>query len=368
MSLDTEPRASERAESLRAPQIMPDEPFYRRGEQARRWGAMLLLVGVVWLVFALSARGSLFGLGIGFVERSQQIPAQTFAVERVVVNGMNDDVEIVGWGGEGIKVEGTEHGYGWNGDAATAALERLEVVVEQRGDTLTVEVRRPGGINSVIGRSSYAELRISLPEGAQAEASVVSGNLSFGELRSDLTLSTVSGEIAGADSEGSLSINTTSGDVELRDHRGALAVESVSGDIQAEGAIERPQVKTVSGDVSLNGVSGPVALSTISGELEVQDARDAQLTLESTSGDIEFGGVLGGGASRISNISGDVSLQLEDAADLLLEATTTSGDLSADLPLRDLVQERRRLSGQLGDGAAALSISTTSGDVEVEGE
>ena len=45
-----------------------------------------------------------------------------------------------------------------------------------------------------------------------------------------------------------------------------------------------------------------------------------------------------------------------------------SGDLESDLQLQGVEQERRRLSGSLGDGEASLTISSTSGDISVSEE
>jgi DUF4097 and DUF4098 domain-containing protein YvlB len=351
---------------------LPDEPFYRepaRGEQSRRWGSILLVLGVVWLVFAIGSRGSLFGLGLGLVERSAALPAQSFTATRVVVSGFNDDIELVGWGEGEIQLEGERHGFGWNGGAAEDALEGVEVLATQSGDTLTIEVRRPGSLGRIVGRGPYADLRISIPAGVAVEASTASGELVAEGLRGDLSLGTVSGQIESDGTAGALAISTTSGDADVRDHRGPLTVSSVSGEIRAGGDLADPQVETVSGDVVLEGVRGDVTVSSISGDIAIDAARDARLNLESTSGDISVdGGLAADAESAISNISGDVTLMLPADAGLRLDASTVSGDLSADLPLRDLVEERRRLSGRIGDGAAALTISTTSGDVTLEGE
>lgn len=347
---------------------MPDEQYYsERGEQGRRWGAILLVAGVVWLVFELTSRGSLFGMGLGFVERSRPIAPQTFTVERVVVSGVNDDIELVGTDGEEVLVEGTIHGFGWNGGSAQSALDQIDVVVEQRGRTLNVEVRRPRTLTAFIGRAPYVELRLALPPGLRIEASTVSGDLALAEVEADGKLSTVSGTIVADQTRGDLTVSTTSGEIELADHSGPLALNSISGDMTASGEIERPRVETVSGDVELAGVSGPAEVSSISGSILIDDARAARLKLESTSGDIEVaGGLLAGEASTITNISGDVTVALDNPRDLRLEVSTISGDLESDLDLRDLVSERRRLAGVVGDGSASLIISTTSGDVSVQ--
>jgi hypothetical protein len=362
MRTENEPRVVQRAEA--AP-VVPDEPHYRRGEQARRWGALLLVVGVVWLVFALAARGSL--APFGFAERSQPIPPQSFRAERVVISGVGDRVELVSSRGDEVRVEGEKHGFGWSGGAATESLERLQVIVTEQGDTLAIEVRRPSF--SGIGRSPYAELRVALPAGVAAEATLVSGDVRAEAVQGDLRLTTVSGAVDAQDTAGSLTVRTTSGDVQLAEHRGALDVETTSGDIAAGGALERTHVSTISGDVRLDGTSGPVEARSISGDLSVREARDSSLKVESTSGDVAFEGALADGApSAISNISGDVELRLSRPNDLRLDLSTLSGDLRADLPLRDVAQDRRSLRGSLGAGATAVSVSTTSGDITVSGE
>lgn len=363
MNTQLDPRVSPPTPQPAPPAPLPDEPYYRRGEQARRWGGILLLIGVVWLVFALGSRAPLFG--VGFVERTATTGPQSYAVERVVVTGVADNVELVGWSGDEVQVEAVKHGFGWNGGAAQEALEQLEVIFTPQGETLTIEVRRP--IGAIIGRGPYADLRIALPAGAAVEARVVSGEIAVEEVRGELTLGSVTGDMATEDTQGSLTISTTSGDVEVRDHNGPVVAESVSGDVELVGALESPRVQTVSGDAALEGVTGRAELSSISGNLRVAGDQLEALSLESTSGDIAVeAGLAEGSASQISNISGDVAVTLFSPESLRLDVSTTSGDLSSDLP--GLSEERRSLRGTIGAGGADLTINTTSGDVTVSEE
>jgi hypothetical protein len=334
MQTDTSPRPA-----------TPEEAYYRGGP-ARRWGVLLLAVGVIWLVFELTSRGSVFGLGLGFMERSADTPAQSFTAARLVVRGANDNVYIDRAPGHSVTVASVRHGFGWNADSARAATDRLEVQITQSGDTLTVEVRR-NGFSGFIGRAPYVDLRVGVPDGLALDVQTVSGDLRASGLRASGSLATVSGDIAMADSSGQLSVSST------------------SGDVQMSGAFSGPRVQTVSGDIWLEGASGPLYARTISGDIQLRGLRDAQLDLETTSGDVEATGALAG---TISTISGDVQLRLPSASDLVLDMSTVSGDLSSDLELRDTQQDRRRLSGTLGAGEATLKISTTSGDVKVDGE
>ncbi len=345
------------------PAPVPDEPYYRRGEQSRRWGVLLVLLGVVLLVFALSSRVPLFG--IGFIERTARIEAQSFAAERVVLSGGSDKVELVGWNGDEVQVEAIKHGFGWSAGAANAALAQLDVAVTPRGDTLFIEVRRP--IGTVIGRAPYADLRIALPADVAVEASVLGGDIDAQAVAGDLTLRTVSGDIATRDTSGGLVLSTTSGDLEVRDHRGSVTAESVSGDMRLTGDLQDARVKTVSGDVRLDGATGRIEATSISGDVYVAGSGLAALTLESTSGEIEAViGLAEQASARISSISGDVEVRLPRPVSLRLDVSTTSGDISTNLD--GLTAERRSLRGSIGEGGASLTISTGSGDVEVRGQ
>lgn len=344
MTTDYEPRPTPPAQPA-PPAPLPDEPYYRRPEQARRIGALLLLVGVVWLVFALAARGPLFSLG--FVERSAPIPAQSFAVERVVIAGVNDEITLVAADGDAVRLSGQKYASSWSGGSADGALGQLELVVEERGGTLRVELRRPN--ISAIGGAPYAELRVEVPAGVAVEAEVVNGEIVAAGLRGDVRLATVSGDIDSEDSVGALEVTTTSGDVSFSDHSGPFVADSTSGDVYADGALDSPRVTTVSGDVELAGVRGAAELRSISGDLSLSDGEDVSLMLESTSGDIEFAGALARGVeSSIANISGDVRVALDDD-DVRVEISGAGGD-----------------DATLGEGSTLLRISNTAGDVEVE--
>lgn len=364
MKINADPRATPpRPEQPLPPAQPPDEPYYRRGEQARRWGGVLVLIGLVWLVFAIGSRAPLFGVGL--VERSASTGSFLAGAQRVVVVGGPDNVAIVGGDEEGVRVEAVKYGFGLSAGAADEALSQLEVDFTQQGDTLLVEVRRPLG--AVLGRAPYADLRIALPPGAAAEARLVSGDIEVSDVAGDLALTTVSGGLATDDTRGSMTLSTTSGDLEVRDHSGPVSAESVSGDVRLEGDLTSPAVKTVSGEARVDGAGGRAELTSISGGLSVAGAGLEALTVESTSGDIEARvGLAGGSTSRISNISGDVRVRLEEPVDLRLEATTSSGEIDSEFDGLD--EERRSLRGTLGDGGAELTISTTSGDIEVRGD
>ncbi|EFO81510.1 hypothetical protein OSCT_0654 [Oscillochloris trichoides DG-6] len=320
---------------------MPDEPFYHRA-QSRRWGGLLLLLGLVWLVFELTSRSAIFAFAL--VEEQVTTPPQSFSVTRVVVRGLDDHVTLSHADGDQVTLTALRHGFGWNSNAARSALQRIDLQVEQQGTTLHVDVQHLGGIPILFGRTPYADVQLAIPTGTSLDVETVSGEVRGEGLRATGSLGTVSGPLVLVDTAGDLGINTTSGDVQIRDAGAGL------------------RIKTVSGDVRITGASGALWVESISGNLDLDAEQAAVLVLDTTSGDIRASGVLSG---EINSISGDVTLTLPAASDLNLYVTTTSGEIEYDLPLRDVQQDRRSLRGVLGNGQAQLKVTTTSGDVEL---
>jgi hypothetical protein len=358
------PDATQSVDVTLAP--LPDEPYYQGHNQARRTGILLLVIGMVWLVFELTTRGSMLGGGLGFVERNRAIAPQEFSGAALEVNVGADEVELTRWDGDSIRIEATKYGFGWNGGIADQQLEQLELDIAQRGDTVQVEVLRPSGW-SLLGRPPYMELRIAVPEGLNLTINTVSGDLRAEGVNGDGTLATVSGELSASGLQGVLRLRSTSGDILVEDFSGILDAESVSGDVDVDTAnTERVRASTVSGDLSLDTVSGELELTTISGDIELDEARGVTMQLNSTSGDIDVTGSMAEASSNhLESVSGDIEITLDRVDNLRLDMTTLSGELATDLELQNEVRERRQLRGQIGDGSTTLTISTTSGDVTV---
>ncbi len=347
--------------------VQPDEQAYRRHyrqDQARRWGSVLLLVGIVWLVFELVSHTFFLGSGFGFVERTQRLE-ETVTGEALVVDVIGDDVSLVRGSGPEIQIEVVKHAFGWNGAAAERALADLDLTIDERGNSVHITGPRTTGF--FIGRRPYVSLNIALPVDTQVTINATNGDLLLANVVGDGTLETINGTISGADTQGSLTLKTTNGDIALENHNGSLVIETINGDVTAEdGRITRVQAGSVNGDFTFVGVTGMLDVTTVSGDIVVEDAQAVQLGLESTSGNLEFAGSLAAtGPQRITSIAGDVALRLPATGNLRLDVTTLSGDIETDIELQQATYERRQVRGRLGAGDTLLRVTTTSGDITI---
>ncbi|HEU4324726.1 MAG TPA: DUF4097 family beta strand repeat-containing protein [Roseiflexaceae bacterium] len=346
------------------PTKLPDEPYYREPTATQRTnrtrlGALLLVIGVVWLAVELLGRGVLFGGALGpttVLDRSAP------GASRIELDALSADVEVRTDDGP-IRVEAVQRG-GRSGD--------YTVGFEQSGDTVRVTTGSNGGFCLFCGRDlSYT---VSVPADSQVTIRTTSGDITISGLEGgeaalpDLT--TVSGSIEARELSGGLKASTTSGDLDLRDVAGRLEVQTSSGEVSLQdGALSGAQVRTTSGDIDLRGALGRLELNSTSGEISVRDVRDGVLNISASSGDISYQGSLAVGSHQVSTVSGGVDLRLPEDSSLRLHATTVSGELSMEGFEGQRIEEtRRELNGNVGDGAADVSVVTTSGDVEVRGE
>jgi Putative adhesin len=125
-----------------------------------------------------------------------------------------------------------------------------------------------------------------------------------------------------------------------------VSVQSSSGDVTAEGLSGGVDLRTLSGDISLTDVSGPLAVTTTSGDIEVGAGDVASANITTTSGSVEIEGEAS--ALVVQTVSGDIEITNTRSATVSL--ATTSGD----------IEYGGSLSAE-GDH----TVSTISGDVDL---
>lgn len=220
--------------------------------------------------------------------------------------------------------------------------------------------------------------------------------------RVDVRVRTASGDVQTEDVRGAQDLVSSSGDMTIAGARGAVEARSASGNIEAAD-LGRALLRSSSGDIRIQDANGPLRLATTSGDVRVSGAKDS-LTLSSSSGDIRVtdapkgarvtttsGRVVVHGAARAIHIetsSGDVDLEMVGHLERVdvragsgeirtwmtgvrgctFDLSTSSGRLDVAVPIKLQQATRRRVRGVLGDGAAPVTLTTSSGDIDVRGE
>ena len=144
-----------------------------------------------------------------------------------------------------------------------------------------------------------------------------------------------------------------------------LELRSTSGDVFLHGGrYESVFARATSGDIKLRDVkSEEISYELTSGDIE-GDLDAAQINGESTSGDVELKLKRSETGGEISSTSGEVNLEFKTEPNLKLMVISSSGEIKLFGDEAD--DEQEQVEKTLGQGAGALKIQTTSGDIEVE--
>jgi hypothetical protein len=164
-----------------------------------------------------------------------------------------------------------------------------------------------------------------------------------------------------------LTLRTSTGDLSVRDVNGTLFLQATSGDIHMAGISGTALVHSASGDVHIDGVEGKLGAHTASGDLRVRKASLSELSVHSSSGDVELDlRRLPEGEWGVHAVSGDLDITIPRDSRLTVEVKTLSGDVDCSLP-----HERIRLGTARGKslvingGGPPVRLETVSGDVNI---
>jgi DUF4097 and DUF4098 domain-containing protein YvlB len=214
---------------------------------------------------------------------------------------------------------------------AISGSSAADYVIDQVGDVITIEPRRSGLFTSA------CDLILTLPAGSTLELSSTSGDI------------VVQGEVE------EMRASVASGDVRAGTIRSMCRVNSASGDITV-GAAGDAEINTASGRVRLGRISGTLRLNAASGDVSVAEIGESANTKVASS------------TVRIDRFDGTE-----------LKHKSMSGDLVVGIPPRRTIDfDYSSLSGRLrnrlpkGDGSpseklVAISVDAVSGDVTLRG-
>ena len=270
------------------------------------------------------------------------------------LENLSGDIEIRAGGGREIIVEITRRARGRTDANAREGLSRVRVETTQRGDRLMARTVYPSGRQE--NYSVSVDYVVTAPAGTRITARTVSGDVAVTAITGDLSLHTTSGDVDATDTPRLAVAKTVSGDITLRN-------------VSAEGLL---QAATMSGDVTATRVRARrIEMGTISGTVTLREADSDDVTLKATSGDLLFDGNLAkGGRYSFTSHSGDVRLALDGVVGFTFEASSFNGTVRTDLPVQlsgigTGRRPNRNVRGTFGDGSAAVSVTSFSGDVVV---
>ncbi len=343
------------------------------------------------LLALLLTLSCLLWLGCGFIENRFPYSGDKIYSETIDLTGV-DTVEIH-LGSADLNVV--------SGDVTDAAFEikkiyrsskeeyidellaRNKITFNRQGSRLIVKQEGEGGRAFDTLAHGYVRVRITatLPQVA-LRISTGSGDVRIDRRKAPISITTGtgdavvdgaysgirwrsgSGDIKLKNAAGKITLNTGSGDMTVGEIRGKLDTSSGSGDVSIEHLEGDFNIAAGSGDVWIEESIGSAYIRTSSGDVGL-DAHTGNADITATSGDLKIGTYPVAGEVALKSSSGNVDVVIYGSS-VALDITTSSGTIAAKIPIVVKEASRRRLVGVGGDGLLKLTISTSSGDVDVK--
>ncbi len=251
------------------------------------------------------------------------------------------DVTVVGSEDDKIIIEAVKIVRASNRDEAEEVADHIEIKVRADDSKVKIETNFLRIINrsrsfwsKFLGTGdseSYGSVnyRISVP--TQTSVSIVS-------LESNIELSSIEGDFRVENTSGSTRAEYLFGSVEVSQSQGDIDLQWIEGDIRIKSKTSKITVRQVRGAMDLSTFAGSVHIQT-----ELESPRD--FFVETTSGSIIF--------SIPTSASGELNIETE------------TGEIRSEIPIAIKSLSRRRLVGEFGQGGPRISLSSTTGDVDV---
>jgi len=312
----------------------------------------------------------------------------------IVINSKGDDITVIGEeGAKEIFLEAIKTVKAEDREVAERLAQMIEIEIERDGDELKINVKYPKQHEVKRNILSYLfqrhprmgmNIHLTIPSELDVNANTASGDVTVSDILGSTQISAASGDIKATNIGGFLRIGVASGEIDAAKVNGEARLASASGDISARNVAGDAAVSTASGDIKLSEIDGNLDIQTASGDATVDGV--GTVSFKGTSGSAQFidvrGGVEAASASgdlsfrlipmedfdyKIGTSSGDITLRFLKpmAGGFVLKASTTTGEISVNLPIKVSKVGRNTVSGIVRDGKSKVLLETASGDITI---
>ena len=261
--------------------------------------------------------------------------------KRFAVNGLADlrvttfdgAIQIQSWDRSDVLIEIEKRG------PSKAAVDALQVIVNQNGNVIDVEVKRPKretfrGMS--FQQAAHARLVVTVPRTTNIRARSGDGSIKIQEVSGRIELRTGDGSIRASEVSGEVSLDTGDGSVIVERSEGRLTVETGDGSVHVTGRFGAVKLHTGDGSVVYRAEAGsamaePWDIITGDGSVTVYLPGNLGAELDAHTGD-----------GRITN---DLDIEKGDTADQ---------------------KGRRTLRGRIGSGGKLLRVRTGDGAIRLK--
>ncbi len=184
---------------------------------------------------------------------------------------------------------------------------------------------------------------------------------------------------AGADSYGDVDFNitvpdinlfkikSTAAEIELSNIEAEIDVENASGSTRGEFLFGPVTVRQPAGDIELKWVEGDIRINSNSSRITIKQVVGA-IDVLSRTGDVRIQTELDSPRDYfVETTTGKITFEVPENSSGMLSIETRSGNVTSQVPVAIRSRTGTRLVGEFGSGGPRITLSSSTGDVEVCG-
>ncbi len=303
----------------------------------------------------ISTVGILAALTAAASAKIERVVEKSFQVQpgvNLTVSTSGGDIRVVPSSDSVVKVVAKEHIRAKSEEEADEVLQKLDLVIEQHGDSVVATASYKEGVGFHFGNwpPVQVDFIVTVPSRASVDLKTSGGDVVVGDLNGTVRAHTSGGEIALGKISDDIEASTSGGNVRLDEGRGNV------------------KLSTSGGNISAGRVVGPADLRTSGGDIRI-DSVENTLTAHTSGGDVRavFAGPLKGDCS-LSTSGGEVKATVGQGAGFQLDASTSGGEVNA-AGLTITIERgglgKSTLSGAVNGGGPVLKLHSSGGDIVV---
>ena len=305
---------------------------------------------------------------------------KTSATPKVIVDVFSGSITVTRGEDATVDAEVTKRG---GGDTETEALEmlkKLDLKMEQGGDTVRIVAKTPPGERYV----GEAPAKLKVPAGASLELRTtfddvsvvgVSGSIDAKSSNGALVMRAVAGNLKLNTSFGKIDVDgpaadvqavTSNGEVRIKQAKGQISAKSSFGEVNIDSPSTDVDAETSNGKIHVRGATGRIRAHTSFGDVAIA-AQNVQVKAESSNGALTFAGSLADGESVLKTSFGSISVALPADAQFQLDAQTSFGTIDTGFTLaKDGKTSKTHVRGTVGENPkASLKLVTSNGSISI---
>lgn len=261
---------------------------------------------------------------------------------RIVLEGFNGSVEIMGWDKDEVEVAGTKNA------AREEVVQAIKVDVTADPGMVRIRARRPVEHNCNCG----IRFTLKVPRKVVLEdIGTSNGSLRLESVNGSARMHTSNGSVHVWGVEGTLDLQTSNGSMDIDKFKGSAELRTSNGRIKASGVEGSFNARTsnasIDADIEAIDTGKPIVLSSSNGSLSLSLARWQNNEV------------------RASTSNASINLRLPSGVQSVVRAATSNGIITSDFELSTTQRSKTRINGRIGDGGALLDLSTSNGNIRL---